>query len=682
MNLQSNMMFSERLKKILLAIAGLVIILEVIALVYFLRLKKHGFPFVRKFEGQSQIITAPTLPVRDGKWLYFSNFTDIRDLYFDEDGDIIWVGASGGLYKYSKSKNQIIKSYTGADGLPASPTALIKINGKVYIGMQGGIAILDTVSDRISGYLYDTVNDSFNHNIYHFVYDGSKLWASTFGGLRSYDLATGEWKNYEHRDGDFAISRGDVYLIDRAIVDDTVIWRMNKMDGKWRLDFQLPNTRTSWNYIDGNDRYVIASADSSSGPVLYYKDLKTNEWKRIDVHNGGKRIDFRKLTLTNDGRALFTFWDESKQNKLGVYDIDKGIYKEFAVNSIGVVGAQEGNVYLEPEDQSKVWFTSFGFVDLNNGKITSRLNEKQPLSFDNILAVRDQKILVNTDQGVGILDPFKNIFIKISDKYTRAAAWVGDTIWLDFTVEEEEGGPTAVELGRYNIKNGNLEIKDVSDQLGATRFYFVKDQQQADQNSVFIVQPKRRENETVGELALFNFADKKIAPLLETNHAPDNDNAAIYSEKYGILITDIQGITSFNPITKATASLETSFVPVQTSVNNGRLLVLSEEGTLYQFNDQSKTFVLLFAFTQPEMGRPNDFEIFGDNFVVRGATHLDKYEIGTSDIFRAIIVDPKGRLVKALGTSNGMMSVAYDQIVSDNQCLWFSSGGGIWGYCK
>lgn len=276
----------------------------------------------------------PTEKNQQEKWLYFSNFYDIRDIAFDND--TLWIASIAGLHKYSRQGN-LVKTYTAVDGLPTVATAVIKVSDKVYVGTQGGVAVLNPSTDRFD-YLYDTTNHALNGNINHFEYDGRKSWMTTFGGLRSYDTITSEWKNYDHRDSDFVTSDKSVFLIERSN-PTPVVWLLNKSTDQWTQEFQLPDYE--WMYIDGNGKYVVATADPKSGnkkSVLYFKILPNGAWNEIKLPISGDGLRYRKLTIGDDDKVYLTY-RVSNENMLAVYDFKQKEFNQYALGTFGDVGA-------------------------------------------------------------------------------------------------------------------------------------------------------------------------------------------------------------------------------------------------------------------------------------------------------------------------------------------------------
>ena len=109
---------------VVLAVVGLIV-----GGVYFLS--------VRSELGKQSVM--PTEKNQQEKWLYFSDFYDVRDIVFDND--TLWIASIAGLHKYSRQGN-LVKTYTAVDGLPTVATAVIKIGNKIYIGKIRNIPCL------------------------------------------------------------------------------------------------------------------------------------------------------------------------------------------------------------------------------------------------------------------------------------------------------------------------------------------------------------------------------------------------------------------------------------------------------------------------------------------------------------------------------------------------------------
>jgi len=642
------------------------------------------FLSVRSELGKQSVM--PTEKNQQEKWLYFSDFYDIRDIVFDND--TLWIASIAGLHKYSRQGN-LVKTYTAVDGLPTVATAVIKIGNKIYIGTQGGVAVLDPSTDKFN-YLYDKTDHALNGNINHFEYDGKKLWMTTFGGLRSFDIITSEWKSYGHRDSDFTTSDKSVFLIERAN-PTPVVWFLNKSTDQWTQEFQLPDYE--WMHIDGNSKYVVATADPKSGnkksSVLYFKMLPDGAWSEIKLPISGDGLRYRKLTIGEDDKVYLTYRG-SNENMLAVYDLKQKEFNQYALGTFGDAGATQGSIYPDPF-QRKIWLSSLilNYLDLDTKIIQYALPPERPLRFNNILVAQEGKVVVNTNAGAGIFNYQTSSFEKISSDQASEAEWVGDTVWLNLSDMEEMGGGE-VKLGKYNINSKTIEVKTLEQS-----FSFVKHQESYIANNILLMSQIYENGKSTSRVVLFDFGKEKFESLLELDSSSLStsfNSEALYSEKYGILINTKEGIWNLNPLSKEYKLLfNTPFMVIFTRVLGNKVVVLSDTGALYKWDDANTGLIQIWNFQGPQFGKPFSFEIYKNSIALKSVEQLTQFNPGADYGFgpggfsfylnKLVLLNFDGSLLKTLDSSNGMMQVDFSNALSDGTCLWFAERG-IWAYCK
>lgn len=642
------------------------------------------------FSGRSEIGKQPVVPAENQqqeRWLYFSDFYDIRDITFDND--TLWIASIAGLHKYSRQGN-LVKTYTAVDGLPTVATAVIKIGNKIYVGTQGGVAVLDLSTDKFS-YLYDKMDHALNGNIDRFEYDDRKLWMTTFGGLRSFDTITSEWKSYGHPDSDFTTSDKSVYSIERRNPTPAV-WLLNKSTDQWTQEFQLPDYE--WMYIDGNSRYIVATADPKSGnkknSVLYFKSLPDDVWNEIKLPISGDGLRYRKLTIGEDDKVYLTYRG-SNENMLAVYDLKQKGFNQYALGNFGDVGATQGSIYPDPF-QRKIWLSSqiLTYLDLDTKTVQYALTPEKPLRFNNILAARENKLVVNTNVGVGIFNYQTSSFEKISSDQASEAEWVGDSVWFNLSDMGEMGGVGEIKLGKYNINSKTLEVKTLEQP-----FSFVKNQKSDTLNNVFLTLQIYDEGKSTSKVVTFDFEKEKFESLLEvdlSSLSTSFNSEALYSEKYGILINTKDGIWNLNLTSKEYKLLfSTSFIPIFTRVIGNEIVVLSDTGALYKWGGSNNSLVSIWNFQGPQFSKPSSFEIYKNSIALKSVEQLVQFSPGSDYGFgpggfsfylnKLILLNFDGSILKTLDSSNGMMQVDFSNPLSGDACLWFAEKG-IWAYCK
>ena len=450
-----------------------VIITTVVILFLILTMRSDiSLPSVKKTSNDSSSIISDTSI--KSSWKYFSNFDDIRDIVFDEDGDTLWVASLAGLHKYSVSQDRVIKTYTLKDGLPGSATAVLKIGNKIYIGSQG-LVVLDIKTDTLKSF-YDETNDAFNNNMRNFKYDGRKLWMSTFGGVRSFDIDTQEWGNYGYRDSDFTLVGDSVYLVDRVSRNKDVILRMDNGDGVWSDDFNLPGY--GWYSIESDDKYIVAFADARNNKptIIYYKEIARGGWNKLDISGTGSGYKKGKIvnSTLRDGILYFVSRDKNTQDiELVIFNMDK----HSIMNIYPLVIPYNAAIYnLYPNtSQDKVWFVSGSFgwgglavIDVNTGKLSIKGDPTYPKRFSRIFAVKNGSLLINSNLGVGIFDTNSNSFKLISKRIARNALWNNNTIWLDLS--ELGMLHSNIVFGKYDVVSGDLKLTETSNENAVISF--------------------------------------------------------------------------------------------------------------------------------------------------------------------------------------------------------------------
>src|SRR3989344_1757317 len=637
--------------------------------------------------GKQSVI--PTEKDQQEKWLYFSDFYDIRDIAFDND--VLWIASIAGLHKYSRQGN-LEKTYTAVNGLPTVATAVIKVGDKIYVGTQGGVAVLNPSTDKFD-YLYDKTNHALNGNIGHFEYDGIKLWMTTFGGLRSFDTITSEWKNYDHRDSDFITSDKSVFLIERGN-STPVIWSLNKSTNQWNQEFQLADYE--WMYIDGNNKYVVATADPKSGnkksSVLYFKMLPDGAWSEIKLPIAGDELRYRKLTIGEDDKVYLTYRGNN-ENMLAIYDLKQKEFNQYALGTFGDVDATQGSIYPDPF-QRKIWLSSLilTYLDLDTKTVQYALAPERPLRFNNMLVAREGRLVVNTNAGIGIFNYQTSSFEKISNNQASEAEWVGDTVWLNLSDMGGMDGGGEIKLGKYNINSKTLEVKTLELEQP---FSFVKNQKSDTSNEVFLTSQIHDKGKSTSKVVIFDFEKEKFEFLLEVDSSSLStsfNSEALYSEKYGILINTKDGIWNLNPTSKEYKLLfSASFMPIFTRVLGNEVVVLSDTGALYKWGGGNNSLVPIRNFQGPQFSKPSSFEIYKNSIALKSVEQLTQFNPGSDYGFgpggysfylnKLVLLNFDGSILKTLDSSNGMMQVDFSNALSDGACLWFAERG-IWAYCK
>lgn len=664
--------------KFLILIAGLLVVL--------------GIAFVAKTL-LTRTDTGQIVQTQEKIWHYYPANYDVRKVVVD--GDVVWTAYYSGLVKYDQS-GKILKTYTAKDGLIVYPTDLIKIGNKLFIGSNSGLAILDLATEKFS-YLAEETQHNYNANINNFEFDGSKLWMSTFGGIRSLDVTTLEWKNYDHRDARFVLQGGRLLILDvRAVnTDSSIMWSMDKETGKSVKEIQLPGQ--GWDSIAANDKYVVASVESNNyqlGTELYYKELPAGQWKKLSIPLLDTKVEtLGSLTLDND-TLYFELADRKNNNAQTFvsYDIAKKITTEYPIQDARFAGAVSVSSIYADAAHGRVWggTQKLVYLDLNTKTYHEVVESTPPVNPYSVLAAKGKEVLVSGESGVGILNYETGSYESVVKGETLTdAQWVNDTIWLDLSYIGEVGGDLN-RIGKYDRKTKTFEKKDRK-----SYFTLVKNQPSLPEGEVLIQEITYANNQSKIQIGTYNFNQDvftSLAVLEPTTPAVYKPASPFYSETYGVLVSGTKNIKALNIKTKEFKTLvETTFNPLFVrEYKNGVLLMLSDKGGLYKWTPGSNAAVQVLVLPDPTSIGPREFAIYKDMIAIQKVESVATFNVsdwvnygdaGFSFLRPTVLlVDENGTEIKKLGPTDGMMRTSATEIVGGGECLWFSAGG-IWAYC-
>ena len=186
------------------------------------------------------------------------------------DGDIIWVGTSGGVIRYDTASDNY-KLYDNRTGLLANGIFhLSKLDGRLVAGTYGGgMSILDEQTETWKTYnIPDGLGDGFIYDVLKL--DNGDVWIATWSGVnrvRGGNLDDrSAWELYTVANTDGGLPNDWVYALQPG--KDGTVWLATEgglshfADGKWQ----------SWGHADGlGAKYetVKAHIEFTNDPANY-----------------------------------------------------------------------------------------------------------------------------------------------------------------------------------------------------------------------------------------------------------------------------------------------------------------------------------------------------------------------------------------------------------------------------
>ncbi len=395
----------------------------------------------------------------------FSNFQDPREILFDND--TLWVATGNGLVKYNKSRKEIIKIYTEADGLPDNIlTSLAKYKDKIFLGTQGGLSIFDPAEETFVNYL-NKEEWRYNNNLNDFIIRDDNLWISTFGGFRRYDIEQNKWYNFSRSDVELTLYQDSLFFIESGMPENSRIFKVPleaKGPGDVSIAFQDPEC--SFADLDASENLVLACCNlrEVGGSKVYRFKSEEEGWTEIPklVLGQGEYYGFGSMHLAGDevflteiqadGSAYFVSYHLQTEDKIYL-DLPDEIRDQGA----RPIAFFEGLIWFGSDRNLEVYDPASGdFGSLREGR-------DFPLSIHGILAQDQDLVLANTDLGVGLID-FKRGEWQVIDEGVKDRAsgvFKGDDIW--FVSYNSGMGSFDIDLIHYNLKQETKETWPIED---------------------------------------------------------------------------------------------------------------------------------------------------------------------------------------------------------------------------
>jgi ligand-binding sensor domain-containing protein len=302
----------------------------------------------------------------------------VRSLAIDTNTNSLWIGSSTGVLEIDLANNQMVNTFTRADGLANEYVFAIYVDSKGYkwFGTNAGGA-----SRYKDGHwdVYFPMHGLADYWIYSFIEQkNGPLWIGTWAGANSVDLSTMEFKTYVTE-----LINEWVYALD--IDSQNRVWfgtegGISMFDG---------NTWREWSHKDG-----LGAANINHLPASSNTGLGTRSRHDLSVLEQGRQ--------TYNPSYVFSLIVDNRDDSIWAGTWGGGVshYDGKAWTNYTTMDGLAGNiVYSIAQDQSGIiWFGT------NNG-----------------LSRYDGKTWINYDTHIGLLD--NNVYAIAST--SSGELWVG-----------------------------------------------------------------------------------------------------------------------------------------------------------------------------------------------------------------------------------------------------------------
>jgi ligand-binding sensor domain-containing protein len=278
------------------------------------------------------------------------------------DGEIIWVGTSGGVIRYDTTSDSY-KLYDNRTGLLANGIFhLSKLDGQVVAGTYGGgLSILDEQSETWKTYnIPDGLGDGFIYDVLKL--DNGDVWIATWSGVnrvRGGDLDDrSKWDLYTVANTNGGLPNDWVYALQAG--EDGTVWLATEgglshfEDGEWR----------SWGHADGlGAKYEVVKSqiEFRNDPAQYseHHARQKEEMGLQDVDVAFNPNYIVALLVDRDGTVWAGTWGG------GLSHFDGENWKVYTV----VDGLPGNHVFmLHQDDQGQLWIgTNNGLARMDDG---------------------------------------------------------------------------------------------------------------------------------------------------------------------------------------------------------------------------------------------------------------------------------------------------------------------------
>ncbi len=313
------------------------------------------------------------------------------------DGDIVWVGTSGGVIRYDTTTDQY-KLFDVKSGLLAHGIFYLgKLFDRLAVGTYGGG--LSILKSDLSG--WDTYNvpeglaDAFVYGVQEM--DNGDIWIATWSGanlVKDGDLGNPEkWETYTVENTNHGLPNDWVYALAKG--KDGTIWFATEgglahfADGKWEnwdhkkgvgaeydlvkadIQYKTDPGKASKHHARQKEEYDLQEVDISYNPNYIISLAVDNDgsvwagtWGGGLVHNVDGKITNYTTKDGLPGNHIFALHIDSKGTlwvgtSNGLAKMEDGKFKTYGTNN----GLFANNVFSITSDQEgKYWIGSYGGV--------------------------------------------------------------------------------------------------------------------------------------------------------------------------------------------------------------------------------------------------------------------------------------------------------------------------------
>lgn len=299
------------------------------------------------------------------------------------DGDLMWVGTSGGVIRYDTNTDQY-KLYDNTNGLLSNGVFYVgKLGEKIAIGTYGGgLSLLNPATETWSNYnVPQGLADAFVYEVLE-ARNGD-IWIATWSGAnrirggRLDDLTA--WDTYTVDNTQGGLPNDWVYGLDEG--QDGTIWLGTEgglarfKDGKW----------DNWQHEDGlGENYELVKAD-----IKFTNDpgKASSHHARQKTEQGLENVDIAynpnyiiSMSVDKNGVVWCGTWGG------GLARFDGENWKNFTVKD----GLPSNHIFMLREDAAgQLWVgTSGGLIAFNEG-VTKVYTTSDGLFSDNVFSMAE-----------------------------------------------------------------------------------------------------------------------------------------------------------------------------------------------------------------------------------------------------------------------------------------------------
>jgi ligand-binding sensor domain-containing protein len=299
------------------------------------------------------------------------------------DGDVMWIGTSGGVIRYDTSTDQY-KLYDNRSGLLSNGVFFVgKLGERIAVGTYGGgLSLLDTASEKWSNYnVPNGLADAFVYEVLEAA--NGDIWIATWSGanrIRGGRLDDrSAWDTYTVENTNGGLPNDWVYGLDEG--EDGTIWLGTEgglarfKDNKWE----------NWQHEDG----LGADYELVKGDIKFTSDpgKASSHHARQKVEQGLENVDIAynpnyiiSMAVDKEGKVWCGTWGG------GLARFDGNSWKNFTVKD----GLPSNHIFmLRVDSEGQLWVgTSGGLVAFNEGgvKVYTR---NDGLFSDNVFSMAD-----------------------------------------------------------------------------------------------------------------------------------------------------------------------------------------------------------------------------------------------------------------------------------------------------